>query len=197
LTELPEDEISTRRESPTHWWAQRAESKSQELDFDTRFGMLVDAEHLARDNKRIVRALRVAKLRLPNACIEDIDFAPRAGPKGPTRRKMRAANRSAMLASSIVGANAGIVEAPSERCDGGSPWRAFAGRARRPAQARQPEDRAAEWDPRAGSGTQTCRHLRTTPSRKHWVASLHYNLPDSDVGVLAIEGWGGGVLTCR
>jgi len=48
-----------------------------ELDFDTRFGMLVDAEHLARDNKRITRLLREAKLRLPSACIEDIDYAPK------------------------------------------------------------------------------------------------------------------------
>lgn len=59
------------------WLSQRAEPKIHELDFDTRFGLLVDAEHLARDNKKIVRALRAAKLRLPAACIEDIDFAPK------------------------------------------------------------------------------------------------------------------------
>ena len=48
-----------------------------EIDFDGRFGMLVDAEHLARDNKRLKRALREAKLRITNACIEDIDYAPK------------------------------------------------------------------------------------------------------------------------
>ena len=58
------------------WLTQREQPKVHELDFDTRFGLLVDAEHLARDNKRLTRALRAAKLRLPNACIEDIDFAP-------------------------------------------------------------------------------------------------------------------------
>lgn len=59
------------------WITQREEPKVHELDFDTRFGLLVDAEHLSRDNKRLARALRAAKLRLPNACIEDIDFAPK------------------------------------------------------------------------------------------------------------------------
>jgi DNA replication protein DnaC len=57
------------------WTAQREDPKSAELDFDTRFGLLVDAELLSRDNKRIGRALREAKLRLPNACIEDLDFS--------------------------------------------------------------------------------------------------------------------------
>jgi IstB-like ATP binding protein len=57
------------------WTAQRENPKMNEVDFDGRFGMLVDAEHLARDNKRLARALREAKLRLPNACIEDIDYA--------------------------------------------------------------------------------------------------------------------------
>lgn len=59
------------------WAAQRGDASMAELDFDTRFGMLVDAEHLARDNKRITRLLREAKLRLPSACIEDIDYAPK------------------------------------------------------------------------------------------------------------------------
>jgi DNA replication protein DnaC len=56
------------------WTAQREDPKSQEIDFDSRFGMIVDAEHLARDNKRVTRALREAKLRITTACIEDIDY---------------------------------------------------------------------------------------------------------------------------
>jgi DNA replication protein DnaC len=59
------------------WTAQREDPKSQEIDFDSRFGMLVDAEHLSRDNKRLARALREAKLRITNACIEDIDYGPK------------------------------------------------------------------------------------------------------------------------
>jgi DNA replication protein DnaC len=59
------------------WTTQRQDPKMNEIDFDSRFGMLVDAEHLARDNKRLKRALREAKLRISGACIEDIDYAPR------------------------------------------------------------------------------------------------------------------------
>lgn len=57
------------------WRAQREDRDSHELDFDTRFGLLVDAEHLARDNKRVATALKEARLRMPNACIEDLDFS--------------------------------------------------------------------------------------------------------------------------
>lgn len=59
------------------WVAQRQDPSSAELDFDTRFGMLVDAEVTARDNTRLARVLREAKLRLPDACLEDIDFSPK------------------------------------------------------------------------------------------------------------------------
>ena len=48
-----------------------------ELDFEDRFGLLVEAEHLHRDNRRTAIALRNAKLKLPNACLEDLDYAPR------------------------------------------------------------------------------------------------------------------------
>jgi DNA replication protein DnaC len=47
------------------------------LDFDERFGLLVDAEWLDRQNKRLTRNLREAKLRLSDACIEGIDYPPR------------------------------------------------------------------------------------------------------------------------
>jgi len=57
------------------WTAQREDPKLLGIDFDSRFGMLVDAEHLSRDNKRLARALREAKLRSSTACIEDIDYA--------------------------------------------------------------------------------------------------------------------------
>ena len=57
----------------TAWIAQRGDTSYGDLDFDTRFSLLVDAETLARDNKRIARSLREAKLRLPQACMEDIE----------------------------------------------------------------------------------------------------------------------------
>lgn len=57
------------------WIAQRSDATMLEIDFDARFGMLVEAETLARDNKKIDRLLREAKLRIPSACVEDIDFS--------------------------------------------------------------------------------------------------------------------------
>jgi DNA replication protein DnaC len=70
------------------WVAQREDPKVHEIDFDGRFGMLVDAEHLARDNKRLARALREAKLRIASACIEDIDYAPKREIDRPLVRQL-------------------------------------------------------------------------------------------------------------
>lgn len=47
------------------------------LSFEDRFGMLVDAECLSRHNSRLNKLLRLAGLRLPNACLEDVDYDPR------------------------------------------------------------------------------------------------------------------------
>jgi len=44
-----------------------------ELSFEERLGMLVDREILYRENRRLERLLRGAKLRV-GACIEDIDY---------------------------------------------------------------------------------------------------------------------------
>jgi hypothetical protein len=48
-----------------------------EFAFDERFAMLVDAEWLHRENRRLTRALKEAKLKLSQACVEDIDCPPR------------------------------------------------------------------------------------------------------------------------
>jgi len=45
------------------------------LSFDERFAMLVDAEWLYRENRRMRRALKEAKLRISQACIEDVDYS--------------------------------------------------------------------------------------------------------------------------
>ncbi len=52
---------------------------SATLAFDERFSMLVDAEALYRDTRALTRRLQEAKLRLPQACLEDLDYAPRRG----------------------------------------------------------------------------------------------------------------------
>ena len=56
------------------WKEQAGKPDFHQLAFDERFGMLVDAEWLHRENKRIGTALREAKLRLTSACVEDIDY---------------------------------------------------------------------------------------------------------------------------
>ena len=84
------------------WLTQREQPKVHELDFDTRFGLLVDAEHLSRDNKRLARALRAAKLRLPNACIEDIDFAPKRELDRAAVRQLGTCNWIALHANVII-----------------------------------------------------------------------------------------------
>jgi DNA replication protein DnaC len=59
------------------WAAQHAQPDIAALSFDERFGLLVDAEWIARENARLQRALKDAKLRLAAACVEDIEYAAR------------------------------------------------------------------------------------------------------------------------
>jgi DNA replication protein DnaC len=59
----------------TAWIAQRNDTSMNELDFDSRFALLIEAETLARDNKRLSKLLHDAKLRIPGACLEDLDFS--------------------------------------------------------------------------------------------------------------------------
>lgn len=59
------------------WLEQQANTDTYSLAFDERFGLLVEAEYLRRQNKRLERLLKEAKLRLGNACVEDLDYAPK------------------------------------------------------------------------------------------------------------------------
>ncbi|KAG0277057.1 hypothetical protein BGZ96_003030, partial [Linnemannia gamsii] len=52
-------------------FAQRA---TDDLSFEERFGMLVDRECSYRDNRRIARLLKQARLKVSSACLEDIDY---------------------------------------------------------------------------------------------------------------------------
>ena len=56
------------------WLEQQGKPDLAGLGFDERFAMLVDAEWLYRENRRLRRALKEAKLRLGQACIEDLDY---------------------------------------------------------------------------------------------------------------------------
>jgi DNA replication protein DnaC len=59
------------------WLEQQRSADTVALSFDERFAMLVDAEWMARENKRLGRALKEAKLRIAEACVEGIDFPAR------------------------------------------------------------------------------------------------------------------------
>lgn len=47
------------------------------LSFEERFGMITDAEYITRQNNRFKRLLSQAKLRIHDACLEDLDYEPR------------------------------------------------------------------------------------------------------------------------
>ncbi|MBN8884091.1 MAG: IS21-like element helper ATPase IstB [Rudaea sp.] len=49
------------------------------MSFDDRLGLMVDAEVSQRENRRINRLLKSAKLKFPSACPEDIDFSAKRG----------------------------------------------------------------------------------------------------------------------
>jgi DNA replication protein DnaC len=61
------------------WEAQRKDPRITELTFDERFALIVEAEHLARHNRRLARLLKEAELRIPSACVEDIDASAARG----------------------------------------------------------------------------------------------------------------------
>ncbi len=61
------------------WAEQQQATDLQKVGFDERFGLLVDAEFMAQENRRLERLLRAAKLRISGACIEDVDTPARRG----------------------------------------------------------------------------------------------------------------------
>lgn len=66
---------SLRLDAMAFTWAEQIKSaEASKLTFDERFGLLVDAEWLHRENKRMARLLSEAKLKISQACVEDIDY---------------------------------------------------------------------------------------------------------------------------
>lgn len=54
---------------------QQTSAATAALAFDERFALLVDREQTYRDNRRIQRLLREARLKAPLACLEDVRYA--------------------------------------------------------------------------------------------------------------------------
>jgi DNA replication protein DnaC len=57
------------------WSEQVKNAQAAKLSFDERLGLLVDAEWVYRENKRMKRLLFEAKLKISQAAIEDIDHS--------------------------------------------------------------------------------------------------------------------------
>jgi DNA replication protein DnaC len=68
------------------WQQQHGDANVAELGFDDRFSLLVEAEHIARDNRKLDRLLKQAQLRIANACVEDVDAS---GPRGLDKSTLR------------------------------------------------------------------------------------------------------------
>jgi DNA replication protein DnaC len=63
---------------------QQAQPETHDLAFDDRLALLVEREILYRENRRLARLLKTAKLRV-DACIEDIDYRH---PRGLQKARM-------------------------------------------------------------------------------------------------------------
>ncbi|MFC1642632.1 ATP-binding protein [Myxococcota bacterium] len=70
------------------WLAQGKNPKLGSLSCDERFALLVDAEHQARDNRRLAKLLSAAQFRYPNACIEDFEPSATCGIDQPMLRQI-------------------------------------------------------------------------------------------------------------
>ena len=53
---------------------QQTSAAAMSLSFDERFALLVDREYTWRENRRVSRLLREAKLKVSQACIEDVQY---------------------------------------------------------------------------------------------------------------------------
>jgi hypothetical protein len=73
---------------------QQADPEIERRSFDERLALLVDAEFLDRHNKRLARNLREVKLRIGQACLEELDYAPVPQPSRlPPQPRPRRAHR--------------------------------------------------------------------------------------------------------
>lgn len=68
------------------WKNQQKDPTAGAMGFDERLALLVDAEFLARDNRRLARLLKDADLRVTGACLEDVEVS---GARGLDRALLR------------------------------------------------------------------------------------------------------------
>ncbi|WP_207707713.1 ATP-binding protein [Alkaliphilus serpentinus] len=56
-----------------HYRNQLQDTAFQELNFEERFGLIVDLEWSRRKNNKLAKLIRKAEFRFSNACIENIE----------------------------------------------------------------------------------------------------------------------------
>jgi len=71
ITKLHEMRLSVMSKS---FRAQLTDSNFNEMPFEERFGLIVDAEWAARKTNRLTRLIRNAGYDFPSACVEDIEY---------------------------------------------------------------------------------------------------------------------------
>lgn len=78
LNSSTHDKLSALRlhEMSHAWQEQQRLTDHDALTFDERFGLLVDAQWLGRENRRLQRSLKEARLRLTQASLEAIEHRP-------------------------------------------------------------------------------------------------------------------------
>lgn len=76
------------------WKALAEQDPGQALDRNEWLGLMLDREATARADKRFANRLRNAKMRFPNACIEDVNFA---ASRGIDRRQVLALAQGAWI----------------------------------------------------------------------------------------------------
>ena len=74
------------------WLEQQQSPDTVALSFDERFSLLVDAEWMARENQRLRRALKEAKLRIGEASVEGVDYPSRRELDKPLMRQLASCN---------------------------------------------------------------------------------------------------------
>lgn len=73
VNKLHEMRLSAMADAFRH---QMSDPKYLELSFENRFGLLVDIEFGKRKSNKLLRLMKKAEFRYPQACIEDIEYHP-------------------------------------------------------------------------------------------------------------------------
>ena len=69
---------------------QRQQANVLKLDFEERLALLVERQWTWKENRAMAARLKRAQFKFPNACLEDIDYAPHRGLKRAQVEQLRA-----------------------------------------------------------------------------------------------------------